>query len=169
MFWGDDAEEMLHWFESDLEQKSEIVRTEIWTKSVRKIQDFAPPPRKIQSFGKFGMLKNHISFRKICISVSIWIRFGNEMNQISVRNLFQIWWNFFGMPTPIKTEAPAWTGENVYSNVYANLNDFLKIPIRFGIEIWLNRFISVPNLIQICLIQQRFCEFWDRESLKKKY
>ena len=42
MFCGDDAEEMLHRFESDFEQKSEIFRTQIWTKSVRNLQDFAP-------------------------------------------------------------------------------------------------------------------------------
>ena len=49
--WGDAAEGTLHRFESDFEQKSEIFRTQIWTKSVRNLQDFAPS------------ILNQISFR----------------------------------------------------------------------------------------------------------
>ena len=50
-----------------------------------------PPHPPHPDFREIWNAGDHISVRKITIFGQIWIRFGTEMNQISVRNLFQIW------------------------------------------------------------------------------
>ena len=164
-FWGDDAEETLHRFESDFEQKSEIFWTQIWTKSVRNLSDFAPRVTDFSIFGKFGMFE----IRFLVENWKVLVRFQSDLEQKWIRFLFEIFLkcdrNLFVMRTSIKTKAQAWMAEKVWWNVYVNLQDFLKIPIRVGMEIWL---ISVRNLIQIYEISTRFGEFWGSENLKKR-
>ena len=67
----------------DFDQKSERNLYEIY-----KI--LLPPPHQIPDFRKIWNVRDQISGRKLKNFGKISIRFGTEMNQISVRNLFEM-------------------------------------------------------------------------------
>ena len=141
----------------DFEQKSERHLCEIYK--------ILLPPTDFTIFEKFGMFEIRFLVEKWIFLV----RFRSDLEQKWIRFLFEIFLkcdrNLFVMRTSIKTKAPAWMAEKVWWNVYVNLQDFLKIPIRFGMEIWL---ISVRNLIETYEISTRFGKFWGSENLKKR-
>ena len=93
-FWGYDAEEVSHILRADLEEKSESFAPEILSKSRGNLEKICGPPPQNPDFEEISSVANRISVPKIEYLAQIWIRFGNEMDQISVPNLFPIWWKF---------------------------------------------------------------------------
>ena len=67
----------------DFDQKSE--------RNLCEIYKILLPPHRFHDFREIWNVRDQISGRKLKSFGKISIRFGTEMNQISVRNLVQIW------------------------------------------------------------------------------
>ena len=79
---------------------------EICTKSIR----FCDTPHRFPDFRKFWNVRGQISVRKLKNFGKISIRFGTEMNQISVRNLFEMWSEFVCHADQHKNESTSVNG-----------------------------------------------------------
>ena len=132
---------------------------------MRNLSDFAPRVHRFLDFRKIWNVRDQISGRKLKNFGKISIRFGTKKYQISDRNLFEMWSEFVCHADQHKNERTSVNGVKMWWNVYVYLQDFFKIPIRFGMEMWL---ISVRNLIETYEISTRFGKFRGSENLKKR-